>query len=179
MNRCALTRREWLDAIERALRHRCATTHEDERKVPTANRQTVGRPFRKPVDEKKKVLVKKTFRKSDVADHEDAGDEEDLEAEGATQDVFFEEDENDAHEEDETEMTAIPEEELEEEGDDPEDEEAETLEAYSAGWKAKAQVSWKKSRGWSGPQKTTSGGGSLPPSVAMKKMSHCALARRP
>ena len=51
LNRCSLSRRERLDVffsaggqydpvgIERALRHRCANTHEDERRLPTPSRK--------------------------------------------------------------------------------------------------------------------------------------------
>ena len=182
LNRCSLSRRERLDvffsagglydpvAIERALRHRCANTHEDERRVPNPTRNTkVSKP--RYYDEKKKTGYKKVYKRIYVAGGEDEdeeqgdeAEEEDLEAEGLEeQDVFYED-----QAEDPEELTMIQEEDnLQEDGEEVHES---LKEAYAAGWKAKAKMNdKKKSRGWTG------GNSTLPPSVAQKKQSsHCA-----
>lgn len=131
LNRCSLSRRERLDvffsaggqydppAIERALRHRCANTHEDERKIPSPNR--TNRPYRpRAMEDKKKMIVKKTYKKTYLADQEEQEqeEEEDLEAEEITKDCLFE---GDA--EGDEEGLEVIEEEMELEGTDEEDEE--------------------------------------------------------
>ena len=184
LNRCSLSRRERLDvffsaggtydpvSIERAIRHRCASTHEDERRVPVTRPPKVTRP-RGGYDEKKK-FVKKTYRKVYVADQDPEGPEpedEDLEEELEGEAEEMQEALIQDHDPDDTEeLRAID----EEEGSDGDHEEVqeELREAYTAGWKAKARMNdKKKSRGWSaGPSQST-----LPPSVAQKKQaSHCA-----
>ncbi|CAK9032878.1 Retrovirus-related Pol polyprotein from transposon TNT 1-94, partial [Durusdinium trenchii] len=156
LNRCSLSRRERLDvffsagglydpvAIERALRHRCANTHEDERRVPNPTRNTkVSKP--RYYDEKKKTGYKKVYKRIYVAGGEDEdeeqgdeAEEEDLEAEGLEeQDVFYED-----QAEDPEELTMIQEEDnLQEDGEEVHES---LKEAYAAGWKAKAKMNDKK-----------------------------------
>lgn len=162
LNSCSLSRRERLDvffsaggqyepqAIERALRHRCANTHEDERRVPTPHK--VSRPFKpRNYEDKKKTGYKKVYKRVYAAgcDEKDEGneDEEDLEQEGDNE-VLLE-----GPEEGENEELAPIEEEEGQEG--PEDEEFEDemmMEAYAAGWRAKSRMGEKKkARGWSQP----------------------------
>ena len=186
LNRCSLSRRERLDVffsaggqydpvgIERALRHRCANTHEDERRLPTPSRS--ARPFRpRPSEDKKKIGLKRPFKRSFVADCEDPDgegeDDEDLEAEEMLNEVLIEDQAN----EDPEELPPI-EEGLDEglDEDDPEEMEEQIMEAYAAGWKAKTKMNEKrKGRGWSQGSNRSSPG--IPPSVAQKKQaSHCA-----
>ena len=103
LNLCSLSRRERLGvlfsaggtydpvAVERALRRRCANTHEDERRVPTPQKHT--KVFKPRSDgDQKKPSHKKPFRRSYVADTNEDGEdlefEEEEEEEGQTQDVF-------------------------------------------------------------------------------------------
>ena len=182
LNRCSLSRRERLDvffsaggqyepqAIERALRHRCANTHEDERRVPTPLKPT--RTFKpRAYDDKKKTGYKKVYKRVYAAGREDEeegeAEEEDLEEEGQNE-VFLEE--GDAQEAED--MGTIEEEgEWDPAEEDDENEEEMMMEAYAAGWKAKARMGdKKKARGWSQPSN-----GNLPPSISQKKAaSHCA-----
>ncbi|CAK9054149.1 unnamed protein product [Durusdinium trenchii] len=128
-----------------------------------------------PSEDKKKIGLKRPFKRSFVADCEDPDgegeDDEDLEAEEMLNEVLIEDQAN----EDPEELPPI-EEGLDEglDEDDPEEMEEQIMEAYAAGWKAKTKMNEKrKGRGWSQGSNRSSPG--IPPSVAQKKQaSHCA-----
>ena len=172
LNRASLSRRERLDVffsaggkyqsrdIETALRHRCAKTHEEERRLPRAEytRFTSNKRM-KVLPMKAKKGDGKSKHRTYVVDGEEDEDrpeeeeEEDLEKDEEAYRTYLE-----YHEED-PELEDIPE---EDEGDMEEEEELqeeELKEAWAAGWRAKAQQSdRKKFRGWKGSSKGSSKG---------------------
>ena len=190
LNRCSLSRRERLDvffsaggtyeprAIERALRHRCSRTHEEERKIPAPGTSRMSRqPYKSRGDGKGSSKGRKGHKRSYVAgegeEEEQPEDEEDLEAEEDAYKAYVMQPPANCdaiHEE----MQPIQEIEEESDVEESEVEEDELLEAYAAGWKAKAKLGDKrKSRGWKTPSSSQSARGA--PTLAQKKqMSTCA-----
>ena len=183
LNRCSLSRRERLDvffsaggvyepkSVERALRHRCSNTHEDERRIPSSKSQKVSKPKNAEGGDRKKPGFKKSYKRAYVTDEvegesEKAEEEEDLEEE---HEAYVERSQQE-EDEDAEGLDPIKE---EEEGNE-ESEEEEILEAYAAGWKAKAKMNErKKQRGWSQGSPKPKDGGQL--SIAQKKQaSTCA-----
>lgn len=160
LNRCSLGRRDRLDvffsagglyeplAIERALRHRCARVHEDERRTPQPSRfpkQSVVKPRS---GEKGSGKGKKPFRRTYLAGEDEMEEdeaEEDLEGDEVAYQTYLQEMREEGCD------TILEEPDLGEdgEGEESEDGEDEFLEAYTAGWKAKAKLGdKKKARGW-------------------------------
>ncbi|OLQ12139.1 Transposon Ty1-DR1 Gag-Pol polyprotein [Symbiodinium microadriaticum] len=202
LNRASLGRRERLDVyysaggydpvqIEAALRYRCATVHEDERRVPSSlpsSRSTTSSARSTAPSSTSSSPTKRSssttsrgfgFRKRNSvhvagAELEDIEEEEDLDK-MVIEGEFAEPDPD----------TEVPEEELdyEDEGHPLDEEDAfeegtvdgETaLEAFAAGWKAKGkQAAQRKARGWSkpGPSSTSSPSRSL---ADKKRSSTCA-----
>ena len=184
LNRCSLGRRDRLDvffsagglyepaAIERALRHRCARVHEDERRTPQPSKFSKHPMVRPRSGEKgsgkgKKPFVRRTYLAGDEEGEDEEEYEEDLEGDEAAYRAYLQ----DVREEP---CEPIPEEQDPAEGEDEvsEDDEDEVLEAYAAGWKAKAKMGdKKKSRGWKPKTSTTATAGSL---AQKKQASTCA-----
>lgn len=185
LNRCSLGRRDRLDvffsagglyeplAIERALRHRCARVHEDERRTPQPSRfpkQSVVKPRS---GEKGSGKGKKPFRRTYLAGEDEMEEdeaEEDLEGDEAAYQTYLQEMREEGCD------TILEEPDLGEdgEGEESEDGEDEFLEAYTAGWKAKAKLGdKKKARGWR--PKTSTSTPATSGSLAQKKQaSTCA-----
>ncbi|CAE7928562.1 RE1, partial [Symbiodinium sp. KB8] len=210
LNRASLSKRERLDVyysaggayttmgIESALRHRCAQTHEDERRVPTpsmpssrgswSSRASSARPpstsASSTASSRRPPFSRGPPKRNNVhlADELEDVDEEDLGAEEG-------DDLGQAPPEQEPEDDEMIEDEPPEEDDvleAPSGEEAtaeEVCEAFAAGWKAKAKTAGtRKARGWTqGGSRTTSSTSSRPPSSSMarsvadkKKSSTCS-----
>ena len=175
LNRASLAKRERLDvfysaggvytskSIEAALRHRCSEVHLDERKLPNHSSSsastsgTSSSTFR-PRSAKGQFRPRiSTGKRNAVHLANDGGlvedDDEDLELEG----IEEQEGEDAAgdgagFEEDDEELVD------DEGGLGSEDEEAEVMEAFAAGWKAKAKTAaGRKARGWKSTSASSSG----------------------
>lgn len=185
LNRCSLGRRDRLDvffsagglyepaAIERALRHRCARVHEDERKTPQPSKFSKP-PFSRPRSgEKGSGKGKRPFAKRTYLANEENGEEaeeyeEDLEGDEAAYQTYLQEVREDGCET----ILEEPENLGEGEDEDSDEDEDEVLEAYAAGWKAKAKMGdKKKNRGWKPKTSTAATTGSL---AQKKQASTCA-----
>ena len=176
LNRASLSKQERLDVyystggayttqgIESALRHRCAQTHEDERRVPAPS-SVSGRSTwstRTPssrtssttpssATSPRRAPAGKGYQKRNsvhLAEEADDGDEEDLELEGHPAPGGEDDEEGDEDE--------LPEDDPAGEDDDVEHPPSgddvtaeEVCEAFAAGWKAKAKTAGnRKARGW-------------------------------
>ena len=200
LNRCSLSKRDRLDvfysaggvynseSIERALRHRCAHLHEDERRVPagarfrgaTSTSRSGASTTSASSSSASTASTRRPLRKHGVhlaaIDEDEHGDddEEDLEQEALGDQP------GDRVHEDHTAGDA--DEDLDEDEGEVMDEdvgEAEVYEAFSAGWKAKAKVNARKlGRGYRRPttisSTATSASGSARSLTEKKKASHCA-----
>ena len=118
--------------IEAALRHRCAKTDEEERRLPreeytrfTSSKRVKALPMRFVVD-------------GEDEEEKPEEEEEDLEKDEEAYRAYLE-----YHEED-PELEDIPEEDEEDEEEEEELQEEELKEAWAAGWRAKAQQSDRK-----------------------------------
>ena len=198
LNRCSLTKRDRLDvfysaggvydseSIERALRHRCAHLHEEERRVPsntrlrTSSRSGSSSTSASSSSAASSASTRRPLRKHGVhlaaidEDEQGGDDEEDLEQEAL-------EDQPGGHVPEDYPAGEGDEEFDEDDGDGMDDDvgEAEVYEAFSAGWKAKAKVNARKlGRGYRRPGATssasTSASGSTRSLTEKKKASHCA-----
>ena len=197
LNRASLAKRERLDvfysaggvytskSIEAALRHRCSEVHLDERKLPNPSSSTASSSSSSSSTFRSRT-AKGQFRPRISTDKRNAvhlakdvpmeDDEEDLEQE------CLEEQEGEdiagdmgGHESGDEELAE------DDGGHGSDDEEAEVMEAFAAGWKAKAKTAGgRKARGWKTGASTSSSGtarssASTAQSLAdKKKVSACS-----
>ena len=191
LNRAGLSRRDRLDvfysagacydtdSIEKALRHRCAHIHEEERRLPSLARSTRS-SSRAPSSAASTISAstsassaRKPFRKHavHVADQplEEEGeerDDEDLEQEVADGEAAEPEGEE-LVEDYVGEAETLP--------DGSDEELPDVYEAFQAGWKAKAKVNIKKkARGFKPSSSGSSPGGATKSLAARKRSSTCA-----